>query len=370
MKVKYSYLDTQFADAEHILQDIRGLLRSGQFTLGPAVDQFERRFAEICGATYAIGVNSGTDALMLILRALGVGPGDEVITAPNSFIATAGAIAMIGARPVFVDVGDDYNIDPAQIEAAITPRTRVLLPVHLTGNPAAMPEILDIGRRHGLHVVEDAAQAIGAAINGRPIGSWGIAAEFSLHPLKNLNVWGDGGVVVTNSPELAEQIRLLRNHGLRTRDEAVIFGQNSRLDTLQAIVACHLIDQLEGITEARIRNAAAYDAALGSVDGALRIPQRPQHVRQVYHTYVIQAHDRDRLAEFLAGRGIETKVHYPIPLHLQPAAAALGYRRGDFPVCEAQADAILTLPVHQDVSATALAHVAETIRAFYLQASQ
>lgn len=365
MKVRYSYLETQFADAEDILASIRELLKTGAFTLGPAVEEFERRFAALCGARHAIGVNSGTDALILILKALGIGAGDEVITAPNSFIATAGAIAMAGARPVFVDVADDYNIDPALIERAITPRTRAILPVHLTGNPAAMPAILDIAERHGLHVIEDAAQAIGAAIDGRPAGSWGIAAEFSLHPLKNLNVWGDGGVVVTNSDDLARQIRLLRNHGLRSRDEAVVFGYNSRLDTLQAIVACHLIDKLEGITDARIRHAQAYDAALGSIDGAVRIPGRPHNVRQVYHTYVIQARDRDRLAEFLAGWGIETKVHYPIPIHLQPAAASLGCQRGDFPVCEAQAGSIITLPVHQDLSADQQDCVCAAIREFY-----
>lgn len=365
MKVKYSYLERQFADAETILDSLRGLLKHGQFTLGPEVEQFERRFAELCGATHAVGVGSGTDALILILRALGIGPGDEVITAPNSFIATAGAIAMVGARPVFVDVGDDYNIDPERIEGAISPRTRALLPVHLTGSPAAMREIVEIGERRHLPVIEDAAQAIGAAIDGRPVGSWGIAAEFSLHPLKNLNVWGDGGVVVTNSDELATQVRLLRNHGLRNRDEAVVFGGNSRLDTLQAIVACHLMDQIQTITEARIRNAATYDQALAPLEGAVRLPPRRPGVRQVYHTYVIQARDRDRLASFLAARGIETKVHYPIPIHLQPAAAYLGYHAGDFPVCEAQAQSILTLPVHQDLTDAQLRHVGESIREFY-----
>ncbi len=365
MKVKYSYLDTQFAHAEEILDSIRDLLRSGQFTLGPAVEMFEKRFAALCAARFAIGVNSGTDALMLILRALGIGPGDEVITAPNSFIATAGAIAMVGATPIFVDVADDYNIDPELIERSITPRTKAILPVHLTGNPAAIPQILEIAVRRGIHVIEDAAQAIGAAIDGQPVGSWGIAAEFSLHPLKNLNVWGDGGVVVTNSEGLAEKVRLLRNHGLRTRDEAAIFGHNSRLDTLQAIVACHLLERLDAITNARIRNVRIYDAALSRLPDAIMLPPRKPNVRQVYHTYVIQARDRDRLSGFLAERGIETKVHYPIPIHLQPAARSLGYRAGDFPVCEAQARSILTLPVHQDVSEAQVEYVVNTIREFY-----
>lgn len=365
MPVKYSYLDTQFGDAEEILNAIRELLKTGQFTLGPAVEEFETRFAALCGARFAIGVNSGTDALILIMRALGIGAGDEVITAPNSFVATAGAIAMAGATPVFVDVADDYNIDPRLIERAISRRTRAIIPVHLTGNPAVMPEILDIAERHQLHVIEDAAQAIGAAIDGRPVGSWGIAAEFSLHPLKNLNVWGDGGVVVTSSEDLADKIRLLRNHGLRTRDEALVFGYNSRLDTLQALVACHLLRKLDDITRARIRNAAAYDAALTSLGGAIRLPLRKVGVRQVFHTYVIRARDRDRLVQHLATCGIEAKVHYPVPIHLQPAAAYLGYRAGDFPVCEAQARSILTLPVHQDLTAGQRDWVCRGIRAFY-----
>ncbi|MDA2934637.1 aminotransferase class V-fold PLP-dependent enzyme [Acidobacteria bacterium AH-259-D05] len=191
MKVKYSYLETQFANSEEILESIRRLLNTGQFTLGPAVEEFERQFAALSGVRYAIGVNSGTDALILIMKALGIGAGNEVITAPNSFVATAGAIAMVGATPTFVDVADDYNINPQLIERAITSRTRAILPVHLTGNPAAMPEILEIAAQRGVHVIEDAAQAIGSAIDGQPVGSLGIAAGFSLHPLKNLNVWGE-----------------------------------------------------------------------------------------------------------------------------------------------------------------------------------
>lgn len=365
MKVKYSYLETQFAESEEILESIRGLLKTGQFTLGPAVQEFEARFAALCGAKYAVGVASGTDALILIVKALGIGPGDEVITAPNTFVATAGAIVMAGATPVFVDVADDYNIDPNLIELAITARTKALLPIHLTGNPAAMPRILEVAARRGLYVIEDAAQAIGGAIDKRPVGSWGIAAGFSLHPLKNLNVWGDGGAVVTDSEELAEKVRLLRNHGLKNRDEAERFGHNSRLDTLQAIVACHLMEKLDSITDARIRNAHAYDAALSSLTGAVTLPPRRENVRQVYHTYVIQARDRDRLSAFLAERGIETKIHYPIPIHLQPAGRSLGYKAGDLPVCEAQARSILTLPVHQDLTTEQIVCVSQAIKDFY-----
>jgi dTDP-4-amino-4,6-dideoxygalactose transaminase len=228
-----------------------------------------------------------------------------------------------------------------------------------------MPRILEVANRYRLHVVEDAAQAIGAAIDGRPVGSWGVAAEFSLHPLKNLNVWGDGGVVVTNSEELAETVRLLRNHGLKSRDEVEMFGHNSRLDTLQAIVACYLMEKLDGITEARIRNAHAYDAALSQLAGAVTLPPRRETVRQVYHTYVIQARHRDRLATFLAERGIETKVHYPVPIHLQKASRGLGYKAGDFPVCEAQCRSILTLPVHQELTEAQRVYVCQSIKDFY-----
>lgn len=365
MKVKYSYLDAQFTDCEEILESIRELLRTGKFTLGPAVEEFEKRFATLCKTRFAIGVNSGTDALLLILRALEIGPGDEVITVPNSFIATTAAIALAGATPVFVDVREDYNIDPELIERAITPRTKAILPVHLTGNPADMPRITEIAARRGLHVIEDAAQAIGAAIDGQPVGSWGIAAGFSLHPLKNLNVWGDGGVVVTNSDEVARKVALLRNHGLKDRDEVEMFGYNSRLDTLQAIVACHLLKNLENITSSRIRNAESYDRALSDMRGAITLPPRKSNVRQVYHTYVIQARDRDRLSAFLADRDIRVKVHYPIPIHLQPATRHFGYKPGDFPVCESQTRSILTLPVHQHMTPEEINYVADQVSRFY-----
>jgi len=313
-----------------------------------------------------VGLNSGTDALFMALKVLGVGPGDEVITAPNSFIATAGAIAMAGATPVFVDVNDEYNIDPELIEAAITPKTKAVMPVHLTGNPADMVAVNEVARKHDIHVIEDAAQAIGASIDGKPVGTFGVVAGFSLHPLKNLNVWGDGGVLVTNSEEIYESVLLLRNHGLKSRDEVEVFGFNSRLDTLQAIVALHVMDELEEITRARIKSAKAYDEALAELVEFIKVPPRRPGVKQVYHTYVIQAKDREELSDYLAERGIESKVHYPIPIHLQNAAKYLGYKAGDFPVCEAQGRSILTLPVHQDLSQEQIDYVVEAMRKFYL----
>ncbi len=383
MKVGYSYLLEQFgadrrevrvkyidlpkqAHAEDMLRDIKELLlATGQFTLGPQVAEFQSRFAKLCQTRYAVGLNSGTDALFLSMKALNIGPGDEVITAPNSFIATAATIANAGAKPVFVDVDNEYNMDPTLIEDAITPRTRAIIPVHLTGNPADMPKIMEIANRHNLHVIEDACQAISASIDGQAVGSFGIVGCFSLHPLKNLNVWGDGGVIVTNSKELFDEIMLLRNHGLKDRDECVVFAYNSRLDTLQAIVANHLMNDLDDITSTRIRNARIYDEALSKLGDYVTLPPRKGNVTQVFHTYVIQVKDRDRLHQHLLENGIEAKIHYPIPIHLQKASEYLGYREGDFPVCEAQARSIISLPVHQHLTDDQLACVIDEMRRFY-----
>jgi dTDP-4-amino-4,6-dideoxygalactose transaminase len=365
MRVPYSYLREQFADSEPILRDIKGLLESTQFTLGPPVAEFEERFARLCGAKHAIGVGTGTDALFLSLKALGVSPGDEVITAADTFIATAGAIVQAGARPVFVDVLDDFNIDPGKIEAAITPRTKALLPVHYAGQPAKMGPILEIARRRKLPVVEDACQAISAAIDGKLVSNFGVAAGFSLHPLKNLNVWGDGGVIVTNSAEMDATLRLLRNHGLRNRDEVEIFGYNCRLDSLQAIVGNHLIRDTEAITATRIKNALALDAGLVPLAPRVRVPKRLPNERHVFHLYMFEADDRDRLLAWLLEREIEAKIHYPVPLHLQPAGRRLGYKEGDFPVAERQAKRIITLPVHQHLSGAQVQYMIDTVTAFY-----
>jgi dTDP-4-amino-4,6-dideoxygalactose transaminase len=303
---------------------------------------------------------------MLSLKMVGVGPGDEVITSPNTFVATVGAIAMTGATPVFVDNNEEYTIDVDQIEAAITPQTKALMPVHLSGNPADMPAIMEIADRHGLKVIEDAAQAILASIDGQHVGTWGETAGFSLHPLKNLNVWGDGGVIVTQSQEMYEKLRLFRNHGLATRDEISFWGHNSRLDSLQAVVANRLVDDVHSITDARIANAKHFDDGLADLGEYIVIPERKANVKQVYHTYVIQASDRDGLRGYLEEQGVEAKVHYPIPLHLQEAAKPLGYKEGDFPVCEKHCRTIITLPVHQYLSSDQLDYTIGHIRKFYL----
>jgi len=270
-----------------------------------------------------------------------------------------------GARPVFVDVLDDFNLDPGKIEAAITPRTKALLPVHYAGQPAKMKAVMEIASRHRLPVVEDACQAITAAINGTLVSNFGVAAGFSLHPLKNLNVWGDGGVIVTNSQELDRTLRLLRNHGLKNRDEVEIFGYNCRLDTLQAIVGNHLIRDTEAITAVRIKNAFALDAGLVPLVPRVRLPRRLPNERHVFHLYMFEADDRDRLLAFLHEREIEAKVHYPVPLHLQPAGRRLGYKDGDFPIAEKQAKRIITLPVHQHLTRDQVQFMVDSVTAFY-----
>lgn len=363
--VPFSYLDRQFADVEPYLADIRDLVRSGDFTLGKPLLEFERLFAALCGAPHAIGVGTGTDAITLSLKCLGVGPGDEVITTPTTFIATVGAIVATGATPVFVDSEDGFVIDSSQIEAAITPRTRAIVPVHYTGNVADMPTIADIASRHHLAIVEDACQSIAGEIDGRLVGSWGAAACFSLHPLKNLNVWGDGGVIVTHSDDLDSKLRLYRNHGLIGRDEVAIFGRNCRLDTLQAVIGNRLIGEVESITSRRIANAARYDAAFADLPGFIRIPKRRPGVRHVYHLYIVRAERRDELLRFLNDRGVEAKVHYPIPLHLQEAARHLGYKTGDFPVCEADCRSIITLPAHQYLTDDEIDYSVGQVRSFY-----
>jgi dTDP-4-amino-4,6-dideoxygalactose transaminase len=365
MRVPFSYLDRQFHDLDAYLADLRQFVPTGDFTLGKPLGEFECRFADLCGMPHAVGVGSGTDALAITLKLLGVGPGDEVITTPTTFIATVGAIVMTGARPVFVDSEDGFVIDPTKIEAAITPRTRAILPVHYTGNVADMPAIAAIARKHRLLVVEDACQAIGARIDGQPVGSWGEAACFSLHPLKNLNVWGDGGVIVTRSAELNEKARLYRNHGLANRDEVVLFGCNSRLDTLQAVIGNRLIAETDWITRQRIAHARRYDEGLADLADHVRIPRRRPGVKHVYHLYMVRVQRRDELLAFLAGKGVEAKIHYPIPVHLQPAAGYLEYRQGDFPVSEADARCIITLPAHQHLSEEEIDFTIKQIRRFY-----
>jgi len=364
MGVRYSPLPQQFADCDEIFNELRQLVASGAYTMGSALEEFEAMFAELTDMKHAIGVGSGTDALKLPLKALGIGPGDEVITCANTFYAPVGAINEVGAKPVFVDCTDSFQIDVDGIEVAITPNTKAVMPVHLTGDVADMPRIMEIAEAHGLPVVEDACQSLMATRDGRQAGSWGIAAGFSLHPLKIIHVWGDGGVVVTNDDDMNRQLRLLRNHGLRNRDEMKIFGYNTRLDTLQAIVGKWIIKRARGIAEGKNANAAYYDAAFRDISG-VRVPPRNGKVNGVYLLYILFAEDRDALMEHCLARGVEAKIHYPIALYLQEALKFLGHGKGDFPVTDRHVETMISFPVDQHLQRVEMDYVIKTVRDFY-----
>ena len=362
-KVPFVDFAAQFQyERDAILKAVTGVFERGDFILGKEVELFEQDFAQICNARFAIGVANGTDALILALRALGVGAGDEVITTSNSWVSSAAAIGLLGAKPVFVDVNDDQNISPDAIEAAITPKTRALMPVHLTGRCADMPRIMEIANKRGLPVIEDAAQSVTAKISGLTAGSAGTIGCFSLHPLKNLNAAGDAGVLTTNDEKLANELRLLRHHGLKNREEVVHWGYNSRLDTLQAAVLRTRIPRLEGIIKRRRANAERYTSALA---GVVTCPVERPGEWHTFHVYVIQCERREELKAFLADRGIDTKIHYPIPIHLQEAARYLGYKKGSLPNTERQSTRILSLPVHSYLSNDQIDWVCESIHAFY-----
>ena len=364
MKVRYSYLQQQFGDCEDLWQKLREFVTTGDFTLGKPLTAFEQNFAALIGTKYAIGVNSGTDALKLSLEGLGVKPGDEVITTANTFVATVGAICEVGAKPVFVDCDDTFCMDVSLLEAAITSRTKVLMPVHFTGYMTDMRKLMPIAHRHKLLVVEDACQSILGAIDGRNAGTWGSAGGFSLHPLKNLNVWSDGGVIVTNDDALDRKLRLLRNHGLEDRDTVVLMGHNSRLDTFQAVVGNWLLPKTKSISDQRIANATFYDDSFRSIP-QIRIPPRLPDMRCVYHLYIIFAQHRDELLKFCVERGVEAKVHYPVPIYRQPALSDLGHKEGDFPVSDRHTKEIITFPCDQHLSRDEMQYVVDTVAEFY-----
>lgn len=363
MKIPYGYLQRQFANPEAILAAIGDLVKRGALTLGEEVERFETAFAALIGVPHAVGVGSGTDALFLSLKALGIGHGDEVITAVNTFVATAGAIETAGARIRFVDCDETYVLDPRGLEAAITARTRAIMPVHYSGQPVDMTAIGAIAERHGLPIVEDACTAIDGARAGLRCGAWGRLAAFSLHPIKNLHVWGDGGVITTSSAELAAKLRLLRNHGMESRDVYAFYAYNSRLDALQAVVGTLLLPQVVAHTNRRCEIAARYDQAFRGLPG-VELPQRNPGDRHVYHMYMMQVERRDELLAHLASRGISAKVHYPTPLHLQPASSHLGYREGDFPVAERQARRLLSLPAHPYLAEEEVERVVQEVGSF------
>jgi len=339
---------------------IQSVLNDGWFILGKNVIAFEQEFAQYLGVGFAIGVGNGTDALQLALMACGIGSGDEVMTAPNSATFTALAISGTGALPAFADVDpQSYNLDPGKLAAAIGPRTKAIMPVHLYGQPADMDPILDIARKHNLFVIEDAAQAHGAQYKGRKVGTLGDLGCFSFYPSKNLGAFGDGGMVVTNNAELAEKVRMLRTGGQKTRYDHQLLGMNSRLDELQAAVLRVKLTYLDEWNRQRRHIAALYTALLGDSD--LDLPPEMPGVEHVYHLYVARCCDRAALQKHLAARGVETAIHYPLPIHLQAAYRWLKLGPGSFPVAESYAAQVLSLPIYPELTDAKVRQIAAHI---------
>ena len=337
------------------------VLDSTQFVLGPEVEAFERDFAAYSGVTEGIAVNTGTSALHLALIAAGVRAGDEVITVPFTFVATVAAIGYIGAKAVFVDIDPaTFTMDVAQIEQAITSRTKAIVPVHLYGQPADMDPVIALARRHGLVVIEDACQAHGAAYKGRPVGSLGDAACFSFYPGKNLGAYGEGGMVVSNSASFARQVRMLRDWGAEKKYHHVLKGFNYRMDGIQGAILRVKLRHLERWTEARRSHARDYARLLA--DSGVGIPQEASYARHVYHVYAVRTNDRAAMQRTLQANGIGSGIHYPIPVHLQPAYSDLGYTAGAFPESERAADEVLSLPMYPELTHTKLEMVAAAIR--------
>ena len=360
VKVPFVDLQAQYGAIRHEVDPaISDVLERASFVLGPQVSAFEERFAAYTGAEYCVGVESGTAALKLALVALGVGPGDEVIIPANTYIASAIAVSAAGATPVLVDMNDAYLIDPAAVEAAITSRTRAIMPVHLYGQVVPMQRLLEIAERHGLSIVEDACQAHGAKWQSRRAGSIGTVGCFSFYPGKNLGAYGDGGAVTTNDTAVRDRLKLLRDFGQKKKYEHLIKGDNCRLDSLQAAVLDVKLRYLDEWNERRRDHAALYDSLIKAA--GFSTPKNLGAEGHVFHLYVTQVENREEVQRVLSERGIQTGIHYPIPIHLQPAYAELGQGAGSYPVTEAAADVILSLPMYPELTGEQIRYVVETL---------
>lgn len=359
LDLKAQYLPLQ----EEINQAMQNVFARTAFILGEEVAQFESEFAAFCDVQHAVGVDSGLSALKVLLKAYDIGPGDEVIVPANTFIATAAAATFVGAKVVLVDITPDtYNIDLKQVEAAITPRTKAVIPVHLYGIPVDMDGINEIASRHNLIVIEDACQAHGARYKGKRVGGFAHGAAFSFYPGKNLGAAGDGGIAVTNDASIAERMRSMRNSGQREKYYHVTTPYNHRLDTIQAALLSVKLKHLDGWNSARRKNAVLYNQLLRDVN--VFTPTVPADVTPVWHLYVIRTEQRDQLKDHLAQKGIGSGMHYPIPLHLQPVYEDLGYKKGDFPVTEQYAEHILSLPMYAEMTDQSVEYVTDAIREF------
>jgi dTDP-3-amino-2,3,6-trideoxy-4-keto-D-glucose/dTDP-3-amino-3,4,6-trideoxy-alpha-D-glucose/dTDP-2,6-dideoxy-D-kanosamine transaminase len=367
LSILHNYLTPQFSDYKKILKKIEKVIKNNDFTLGKEVDYFEDNIKKLIKQKYVVAVGSGTDALMLSLKCLGVHEGDEVITTPYTFYATVGAIVTAGAIPKFVDVDDDYNINPDLIERAITKKTKAILPVHWSGRICKMDKILKISKKYDIPVVEDSCHAIEAKYKNKFAGTFGEFGCFSLHPLKNLNVWGDGGYVVIKNKKDYKKMLLMRNHGLIGRNKNLLFGYNSRLDTIQAVVANHLLKKIKKITSIRIKNSFYLEKKLKNIK-YLNFKTRHKNLKEVFHLYEIRVNNsniRNKLVNYLRSKGIDAKIHYPVPMHLQPASKAYNLKRGMFLKAEEIAKTTISLPVHEFLRKKQLDHILKTFENFF-----
>jgi dTDP-4-amino-4,6-dideoxygalactose transaminase len=357
LKAQYNSIKTEIDNA------IQRVLDNTSFIMGDELKKFEEEFALFCNVKYAIGVANGSDALILALRACGIGEGDEVITVPHTFISTAEAISNVGGKVVFVDIDPKtYTIDVSTIEEKITKKTKAIIPVHLYGQPADMRPIMELAKKYNLKIIEDAAQAHGAEYQGKKVGSIGDVACFSFYPGKNLGAYGDAGMITTNNEEIANKLKMLRNHGrLTAKYEHEIEGYSSRLDNLQAAILRVKLKYLNKWNDLRRRNAKKYNELLSNIGGIIT-PYEADYAKHVYHLYVIRTEDRDKLREELKSNGVTTGIHYPIPLHLQPAYNYLGYKRGDFPVTEKASQEILSLPMFAELSDRQIEEIVKLIK--------
>ena len=365
MKIKHNYLSEQFKSPNKIFKLINDTVKFNDFTLGRNVDKFEKQFCKYQKVKYALGVGSGTDAIFLSLKALNIKEGDEVITPTYSFYATAGAIATTGAKPVYVDIKKDLNIDEEKIEEKITNRTKAIVPVHWSGRICNMKKIVQLAKKYKLHIVEDACHAILAHDDKKKFaGNFGITGCFSMHPLKNLNVWGDGGVITTNNKKIYEKLKLMRNHGLINRNNCKIYGYNSRLDTIQAAVGLEMIKKIEKITNSRIKNANYLNNNLKNIS-QIELIEEKKNYKSVYHLYQFFCKRRDELNNFLRKNKIDSKIHYPKPLHLHDAAKKFKYRKGQFVNAESLSNKVISLPVHEYIKKKQLDYIINKIKFFY-----
>ena len=362
MKVPFLDLKAHHAPlTEEFDRAIREVIESSAFAGGPFVERFEEEFASFCGSSYAIGVGNGTDALWLALLALGIGEGDEVITVPNTFIATAEAITYCKARPVFVDVDPDtFTMNPAELEKSLTKKTKAIIPVHLFGQPADMDSILEFARANGLFVVEDAAQAHGAQYKGQKAGTMGDAGCFSFYPGKNLGAFGEAGAVVTNDPELRKQIQMLRDHGQSRKYYHSTMGWNCRMDGIQAAILSIKLRHLDKANSLRRKHALEYNQAFAGIDEVLT-PFEAKYARHVYHVYAVRVQERDAVLRHLQEKGVGCAVHYPVPVHLQEAGRNLGYTKGAFPIAEKLADEFLSLPMFPELTEEQIEYVGRCV---------